>query len=167
MKPLLYIVTGLPFAGKTTLTRKLAERFRFIIASVDEFLDAGNYVVKKMTQDDWNKTYSQAYQKLKRCLLESKTVIFDGGSLKKSERITLKNIAKSLNIPSKLIYVNTTREEIIQRRLKNQKTRERDQLEDVTMEKAFDMFEEPTPDENPILYNHHINLDIWIKENIN
>ncbi|OGM61442.1 hypothetical protein A2961_00950 [Candidatus Woesebacteria bacterium RIFCSPLOWO2_01_FULL_39_21] len=89
------------------------------MASVDEFLDKGSYVVEKMTQEDWNKVYSQAYKKLKELLGEGKTVIFDGGSLRKSERQTLKNIVESMNILSKLIYVNTTKEEIIKRRTEN------------------------------------------------
>jgi len=119
MKQALYIVTGLPYSGKTTLTNELVKRFGFAVASVDEFLDKGSYVVEKMTQEDWNKVYSQAYKKLKELLGEGKTVIFDGGSLRKSERQTLKNIVESMNILSKLIYVNTTKEEIIKRRTEN------------------------------------------------
>lgn len=167
MNQVLYIITGLPFAGKTTLTKELVKRFGFVVASVDEMLDRGNFVVEKMTYDDWGIVYSQAFDNLKSCLKDGKTVIFDGGSLKRSERETLKKIARSFGIISKLIYVNTTREEIFQRRLKIKKTKERDPLEDVTMNKALDMFEEPTSDENPILYNQKMDLDNWIKGNIN
>jgi predicted kinase len=163
----LLIITGLPFSGKTTLTNILIRKFEYIVISVDEFIESGNYIVKNMVQDDWNRVYSQAYTKLKNCLEEGKMVIFDGGSLLRSERQTLKDIAKSLKIPSKLIYVNTTKEEIIKRRFNNKISKVRDQLEDITMKTAFDMFEEPTLDENPILYNQDMNLDNWIQQNIN
>lgn len=166
MGQFLYIVTGLPFAGKTTLTKKLVERFGFEVASVDEMLDKRNFVVKKMSYEDWGIVYTQAFNRLKKLLKQGKSVIFDGGSLKKSERNTLKSIAESLNVPCKLIYINASKEEIIKRRIKNLATKERDQLEDETMGKAFDMFEKPQKDENPILFNSKRNLEQWIKKNI-
>lgn len=84
----------------------------------------------------------------------------------KSERQTAKHIAEELNIPWKLIYVNTPQEEIQQWRLKNLETKERGHLEDVTMKRAEDMFEPPTKDEEYITYNSSMNLDQWIKDNI-
>lgn len=163
----LLIITGLPFSGKTTLANILIRKFGYITVSVDEFIDSGNYIVEKMVQDDWNKVYSQAYEELKRCLREGNNVIFDGGSLLRSERQTLKDIAKSMKVPSKLIYVNTTKEEIIKRRLKNKISKVRDQLADLTMVTAFKMFEEPTASEEPIIYRQDMNFDNWINENIN
>lgn len=80
MKQFLYIVTGLPFAGKTTLTKKLVERFGFEVASVDEMLDKGNFVVEKMSYDDWGIVYTQAFDRLKELLKQGKSVIFDGGA---------------------------------------------------------------------------------------
>jgi predicted kinase len=166
MAQILYIVTGLPFSGKTTLTEKLKNRFSFKVASVDEMLDKGNYVVEEMSQDDWNTVYSQAFEKLKELLRKGKTVIFDGASLKKSERDTLRGIAESLNVPCKLIYLNTSRHEIAERRRQNLKLKQRDQLEDVTMEKALSMFEEPTEDEKPIIFNTDANFEEWVKIHI-
>jgi len=161
---MLYIVTGLPYAGKTTLTNKLVERFGYEVVSVDEQIDQGNYIVEKMTQDDWNVVYSKAFDKLKRLLTESKTVIFDGGSLKRSERNTLREIAEGLNNESRLIYVKIPKREITQRWLKNQTTKERDHLEEQPLNFAFDLFEEPTDDEQPIIYNQNLDLDQWISE---
>lgn len=166
MKQFLYIVTGLPFAGKTTLTKKLVEQFGFEVASVDEMLEKGKFVVEKMSDDDWGIVYTQAFDKLKQLLKEGKTVIFDGGSLKRSERNTLKSIAESLAISCKLIYINTSKEEITSRRIKNLTTKERDQLENKTMEKALDMFEEPRNDEGPIIFDSSTSFDKWIKSNI-
>jgi len=166
MKQTLYIVTGLPFSGKTTLSKELIQRFGFEIASVDEMLDKGHYVVETMSYDDWGVVYDQAFEKLEQLLKDSKTVIFDGGSLKKNERQALKNVAERLGIAWKLIWVNTPVSEIIERRKKNLTTQERDQLEDVTMEKALGMFEEPTSDENFMPFNSTMNVDDWIKENI-
>ena len=131
---------------------------------MDEQIDQGNYVVEKMTQDDWNLVYSKAFDKLKRLLTESKTVIFDGGSLKRSERNTLREIAEGLNNESRLIYVKIPKREITQRWLKNQTTKERDHLDEQTLNLAFDLFEEPTDDEDPIIYNQQMDWDQWINK---
>lgn len=162
----LYIMTGLPYAGKSTLTKELVQRFGFKIASVDEVLEEKDYDIEKMTQEDWNYAYSEAYRRLKEYLTTGISVILDIGNLKKSERETARSIAKNLNIKHRLIYVNTTPEQIRERWLKNQETKERGRLEDVSLKRALDMFEPPTPDENPVIYNQQINLEEWINQNI-
>ena len=86
--------------------------------------------------------------------------------LKKNERQRLKDVASKLNISWKLIWINTPVSEIVERRKRNLTTQERDQLEDVTMEKAIAMFEEPSTDENYIAFNSSMDIDTWIKENI-
>lgn len=165
-KQTLYIITGLPYSGKTTLTNELVKRFHFTVASVDEVLEKGNYVVELMTQQDWDCVYSKAYTRLKRCLGGGKTTIFDGGSLKRSERETIRRIAESMNVTAKLIYVNTSKDEIRRRWLKNQKTKVRDHLGEKSMNFAFKLFEEPSSNENPILYYQKMDLGRWIEDNI-
>ena len=165
-KEMLYIITGLPYAGKTTLVHELVRRFGFTAISVDEFIDQGGYVVERMTQADWDRVYTQAFQGLRNHLLRNKTVVFDGGSLKRSERDTLKRIAEEAGALAKLIYINTPRDVIGKRWLENQTSKVRDHVEETTMDKALDMFEEPQREENPILYNQNTNLESWIKTNI-
>lgn len=163
----LYIMTGLPYSGKSTLTKNLVDRFGFSVASMDAVIDEKNYEIEEMTQDDWNYVYSEGYKRLEKMLTEGKTVILDLGNLKRSERNTARKIAESMNIPYKLIYVNTSPEIIKERRLQNMETKERGHLEDVSMQRALKMFQEPTEDENPIIYNAEIDLEKWIQENIN
>jgi hypothetical protein len=62
--------------------------------------------------------------------------------------------------------LNTPPEEILRRRKRNEETQERGQLEEVTLQDAFDMFEEPTEGENPLVYNGLVPLEGWIGEHI-
>lgn len=163
---MLYILTGLPYAGKTTLRDKLVKRFGFSVASVDEVIDEKGFEVEEMTQDDWNSVYSEAYTRLKSHLSKGKSVVVDIGNLKRSERQTAKNIAESMGVKHKLIYINTPIDEIRKRRLVNQETKQRGHLEDTTMERALNMFEEPMKNEHPIFYNSTIDFDKWVAENI-
>ena len=165
-KQRLYIITGLPYSGKTTLKTEIVKLFNFPVVSVDEFLDIGNYMVEEMEQKDWDEVYSQAFSKLKKLLPKGNSVIFDGGSLLISERETLKNIAAEQNIPHKLIYVNTPKEVIRKRWLENQKLKTRGHVEENTLNKAFEMFEEPTAKENVMIYDSKIPIEIWVKDNI-
>ncbi len=161
-----YIMCGLPYSGKSTLTKELVKRFGFSVGSMDAILDERNFEVEKMTQDDWNYVYSEGYERMKQLLKEGKTVILDSGALKLSERNTARAIAADFGVPVKLIYINTPRQETQRRWLENQTTKERGHLEEVSLNRAIDMFNEPTADENPIIYNHNMDLDQWIKDNI-
>jgi predicted kinase len=163
---MLYILTGLPYSGKTTLTKELVNRFGFIKVSMDDIIDEKGFEIEDMTQEDWNTVYSEGYEKLKKLLKEGKTVVLDLGNLKRSERQTARNIAESLEENFKVIYLNVPVEEIKKRWEINEKTQERGQLEEVSLKRALDMFQEPTEDENYITYNQQMDLDKWIEENI-
>jgi predicted kinase len=141
-------------------------RFGFGYASVDSEITSGNYDVTKMTQQDWNDVYTRAFDTLTSLLQSGKTTVFDGASLKHSERDTLRKIAKDCAAEPVLIYVNTSLEETAERRLKNLSTQERAHLKDETMRKALAMFEVPGEDEQPVTYNASLNLEEWVEENI-
>jgi len=46
---MLYILTGLPYSGKTTLTKELVKRFGFSSVSMDDVMDEKGYEVEQMT----------------------------------------------------------------------------------------------------------------------
>ncbi len=165
--PILYSITGLPFAGKTTLQKELTKNFGLNLVSIDDIMEERNmWREGHPNQDDWNLAYSLAYEKLNKLLGDNKNVVFDGGSLKLSERETQRQIAKKCGANFKLIYVNTSVEEIKQRRMENNATKARGDLSNMEMETAFKMFEEPLKGEGPIVYNGGVNLGEWIQINI-
>ena len=161
-KPKLYIVTGLPYAGKTVLSRELVRRFGFGYASVDAEIDKGSYDITKMVQHDWDDVYTRAFDKLEALLQSGTTTVFDGASLQKSQRQMLREIAVKCGAEPVLIYVNTPYEEITRRRVANMTTRQRGHLEDASMNDALAMFEEPAPDEKPVIYHANLDLNNWI-----
>lgn len=165
-KQKLYILCGLPYSGKTTLTKELVKRFGFKVVSMDNVMDKKGYNPLTMTRENWNEVYSEGYEKLNQYLMESQSTILDVSNLKRRERNTARAIAESKGVKYRLIYINTPLEEIKRRRLENQQIKTRGHLEDKTMDIALDMWEEPTSDENLILYNQDIDLEEWIKENI-
>lgn len=165
-KPTLYILTGLPYSGKTTLTNELVKRFGFKTASVDDIMDERGLDSDTMVQEDWNAVYSEAYERLKANLAKGNSVIFDMGHLKFSERESSRRMAESLGANCKLIYINTSSNETRKRWVENETTKERGQLSDRGMKVALSQFQEPTADENPIIYNQGMDLDVWIEKHV-
>ena len=122
--------------------------------------------VAEMTQEDWNLVYSKAYEKLEKLLKEGKTVVLDLANLKKSERDTARDIANKFNVSYKLIYVNTSLNEVTKRWKSNQKKLDGRKMDKSVFERGQKMFEEISLDENPVLFNSKMNFEEWIKENI-
>lgn len=167
MNNTLYILCGLPYAGKTTLRKELVKRFGFDFVSMDEIMQKhGMWRTGHPTQEDWIVGYSEGYDELKKLLREKRDVILDVGNLKLKERQTARLIAEELGAAHKLIYINTPRDEIVRRRVENEKTKKRGHVKDELFQKGLEMFQEPTPEENPIMFNTDMNLDEWIKRNI-
>lgn len=163
---MLYILTGLPYSGKTTLTNELVKRFGFDRVSTDDVIDARGYDVEAMAQEDWDSVYAEGYDKLIKLLMEGKTVVLDLGNLMRSERNTARRIAESLGCEYKLIYLDVPVCEIKERWAKNEVTQERGQLDEVTLERALGMFEEPASDECYVTYNQQMDLNKLLRENI-
>ena len=92
MKLTLYNLTGLPYSGKSTLSKTLINQFDLQLVSVDNEIDKRNFEIDQMSQDDWNLVYSKAYEQIKSALQSEKSVLFDMGNLKRSERETAENI---------------------------------------------------------------------------
>lgn len=79
----LYIMVGLPYAGKTTLRNKMVKRFGFNVISIDEINDelGAGQGGKPIIQAEGDATYTEAYKRLKEYLSLGKKVIFDGANL--------------------------------------------------------------------------------------
>lgn len=165
-KPILYIVTGLPFSGKSVLSRELVRRFGFGYASVDDEITSGGHDVTTMDQSDWNDVYARAFEKLETMLRAGGTVVFDGASLTRTERQSLRDTAQQCGAEPLVVYVDTPAAVVAARRRQNMTTRERAHLHDETMSKALSMFEEPTAAERPVVYNAGLDLDRWVAENM-
>jgi predicted kinase len=165
-KPILYILTGLPYAGKTTLRNELVKRFKMRVISIDEINDEWGVIAEQITQKDWDKVYTEAYKRLKEYLSQGKKVVFDGASLLFRERETQRQIAESIGAAYKLIYVDTPQEEIKERWMKNQQTKDRGHVPEKLFEAALTMWEEPRAEEHPLIYNQNMDLDNWISQNI-
>lgn len=167
VKNILYIMTGLPYSGKTTLVKKLIKKINCQVISTDEILrEKGFWKEKEPEQKDWEIAYKEAGEKVKKYLVDGENVIFDESNLCFYQRENLRKIAQNLGIESKLIYVKIDEKEALKRWGENSKTKQKHQLTKEIIERACDIFEEPKEDEKVIVYNQEIEVNDWIKKKL-
>lgn len=163
----LYIMTGVPYSGKTTLTKELTKKIKVKVVSADEILGKKDIWGKRHpTQNEWEMAYLEAVEEIKNYLIQGKSVIFDESNLEYRQRENLRKIAKNLEVEAVLIYLIITKDEAIKRWQSNLKTKIKKQLSWEFFEKTFELFEEPQDDEKPIVYNQGVDLKTWIEKNI-
>ena len=167
MKPTLYNLTGLPYSGKSTLTKTLVDKFNLQVVSVDSKIKKRGLKVDQMAQRDWDLVYAEAYEQIKLALQSGESILFDMGNLKRSERATAQRIAQENGADYKLIYVKTPMDEIKRRWEANVETKERGQLSEGGLNKALEMWEEPSIEENPLVYSHGENINEWMETSLN
>jgi predicted kinase len=77
-----YMLCGLPFAGKTTLTKELVHWLGIKRVAIDEInTERGIWNDETgMSSEDWAKTYQEAYQRIAAFLSQSESVVDDSAN---------------------------------------------------------------------------------------
>lgn len=155
-KPVLLILCGLPFAGKTTLA-KLFEKRGFVRITVDDInieLGIGFSLEKRITYEEWVRAYAHYYKKIRGTLLEGKNVICDSVAYMKKERKELREIANFCHAKSYVIYVPTDEQTAKKRWIENKKSHTRQDIREDDFEEVIHHFQQPTPDEHVFLFHN-------------
>lgn len=167
-KPMLYILCGLPFSGKTTLAKELVKRFGFIRVDLDQInteRGLGSKSNDDISDEDWKITYDESYKRVERVLAQGKIVINDTANFTRKQRDKLRTIATNHNITTKVIYVNVPNETARKRWQENRITKQRYDVRDEGFAEVADNFQVPTKEENVIFYDQTVPLDEWIEKN--
>jgi len=163
-------MSGLPFSGKTTLSKKISESLGIKRVSFDETWvrvekELGTIPgIDNQQQSDF--IISNCENEIKEELKNGRSVIYDTLAGSPFIRKNIKQIAQNLNSESQLIYVNVSKETVLKRREQNLIDKQRYQVEDKNFYKALDDYEVPKSEENPLIYNCEDDLESWISKNI-
>ena len=166
--PTLYILCGLPFSGKTVLTKQLVEKLDFAKVNIDDIKFSHGY---EWADDDhvpdkaWDKIFKESHEQTIKYLKEGKSVLYDCANLDLPSRDKLRKLASDNGFSAKLIFVDVPLETVKERWQANRTSKERFDLPDGIFQAALDSWEPPTKDENPIRYTQEMELETWIKEN--
>lgn len=160
----LYILCGLPFAGKSTLATELAGRFGWAIISIDAINHERGLGLngEPMMLERWDETYAEAYHRLSEALSTGATVIFDAVSYTRMQRDDLRAIAAAQGASACVIYLDVPGDICRHRWRANRKTGARFDVRDEDFENAVAAFEPPTADEQPIIYDPSDAVNDWV-----
>lgn len=162
---MLYILCGLPFAGKTTFAKKLEEKLGFVRISPDDIrfeLD----IKHQPSDQEWEKIFEESYKRIDNALQTNKSVISDSLNFKKEERDILRTIAKNNNTQTKVVYINTPLDTVKQRWQENKKTMKRNDVPSDDFMLVVTNFDIPDKEENILIFQPEQDLDAWIKTNL-
>ncbi|HSD98907.1 MAG TPA: ATP-binding protein [Patescibacteria group bacterium] len=152
-QPVLLILCGLPFAGKTTLA-KLFEQKGFKRITVDDInieLGIEFSLEKQIDYDDWVKAYAHYYKSIRNALTKGESVIADGVAYMRKERDELREIAASCNAKAYVVYVPTSEHIAKERWQENKKTGKRQDIREEDFDEVIHHFKVPTEDEHTIV----------------
>lgn len=163
----LIILTGLSFAGKTTLGKEIIKKFDFESVDVDitkeQLFDKG-LRDDNLTHEQWVKIYDETDRQIEKYLKEGKSVVDDSRNFRKFERTHAKEIADKCGSGFITIYVNTPKEVVKQRLHINRANQMRHDVEDKDFEEILSIFEPPTEDENALTLKHGEDINDWLEK---
>ena len=161
----LYIMCGLPFAGKTTLAKEMVKMLSVRRVSVDEINgergvwndDTG------MSPEEWTRTYEIAYQRIATFLRQGESVVDESANFTKEQRDRLRAIAEKYNAQAYVIFVDVPLAEVQRRWQANRQTMVRNDVRDDDFAHVVKYFEPPTENENVLRYDGLLPAKAWIR----
>ena len=161
----LYILCGLPFAGKTTLALALVQWFGFTHIALDDINSERDLGLTgdAISQSDWARSYAEAHRRLDAALAGGQSVIYDATNFNRKERDRLHKIAARYNISTTVIYLDLA-DEARHRWQANRRTRSRYDVRDEDFAQVADNFDPPTADEDTLTYDGSLPLDEWVAQ---
>ena len=163
-RPHLYILCGLPFAGKSTLARELVKSRNFALVEMDAINDERGLGLdgQAISPDDWDITYAEFYKRIDWLLAEGQSVIADAANFTRTQRDQLRTIAQKYHMASTVIYLNLSEAVVRERWRRNQQNGQRYDVRDDDFAHVVDNFQPPTDDEQVIYYDQTLPLEQWI-----
>ncbi|HLV98019.1 MAG TPA: AAA family ATPase [Ktedonobacterales bacterium] len=148
-QPTLYIMCGLPYSGKTTFARRLSEQTGYPVVSIDDIRESLGFYWGRHEADSagWQRIFTIVEQTVAALLQTGKNVIYNSTNHDKASRLRFADLARSLGCHFTIIFLDTPREVIQQRRQQNLLSQERSHIPDQFFTDALLTFEPPTEDE--------------------
>ncbi len=163
-KPVVYIMCGLPFSGKTTLARALVARCGVTHLDLDIMAMAeGLFPEVGVSEEQWGKIFENAHHRSAELLKSGKSVVFDSVNFDRGVRDRIRTDAERVGCSARVIYLQLPLEEIERRRQANRSSCARPEVLESDWQEIVNGFEIPTEDEDVLLFDGTLAPEEWIK----
>ncbi|HYH12336.1 MAG TPA: ATP-binding protein [Thermomicrobiales bacterium] len=157
----LVVMSGIPFAGKTTLARELAARCGLTRVSVDEIVvelaielgrDAEN-------QRGWARAMAEGLERTRRSLARGESVVYDTANHTRRNRDRCRRVAWQASAEFRCVWVDAPVEVARERLLANRADPERVDVPDASFRQIVDAFEPPSDEPDTVRYEPGMDMD--------
>lgn len=157
---------GLPFSGKTTLAKKIADYIKCEFIGFDSlWKKLESKIDPKMDkEDEWKFIIKKAHEKIRKSLRNNLSVVYDDINARYEHREALRHIARECNAATKVIFVDTPITTIKEREKINKLTKKRHDVAVENFKKALSQFQKPTYKENIIRFTPSDNIEKWLTQ---
>jgi|SRR5215211_5308167 len=166
--PKLILVCGTSFAGKSTLARRIADRFGYPEVDVDATkadLFGDGVADDALARADWERIYRETDRRLVDHLAAGRSVIDASRNFRKTERDATHALCRAHGAGVVTVHVDTPEQVTRQRLLANRRSRERRDVTDEDFAAILAAWEPPTADEHPLVFHFGDNGDEWMDRN--
>jgi predicted kinase len=160
----LYILSGLPFAGKSTLARRLAPLRGCDLVVYDAINGERGFGLDgaPIPPHEFERTEVEALRRIDAALGRGRSVVYDHGNFLRRRRDELRALAERHCASARLLWVDVPVDLAIARWRHNRDTGGRFDVRDEDFARAVELFEPPEPDEAPLRYDGSVPLDAWL-----
>ncbi len=149
----LWILCGLPYSGKTYLSREVLKNTSAVYVSIDEIFKKAGFdwdLNNLPNEKQWEEIFNASYQKSQDALSRGLNVLYDSTNHTKESRDKLREIAGEVGANAAVIYIDVPVDVIMERWEKNFHDKSRSVVSKELVTMTIDAFEPPEPDENVI-----------------
>jgi predicted kinase len=139
-KPILYILSGLPFSGKSLLTKEVSERTNIEIVSFDALWQETAELKPDLTYEI---NLLNCKEKIIEILKQGNSAMYDSTNLSQVHREEFRDLAQNNNAQSQVVFLDVPVEEILARRAQSLIDKTHHVVDDVHFDDALVRIERP------------------------
>lgn len=156
----LFIMCGLPYAGKSFIAKELQNHTDIVCVSIDKiFQESGfNWNTNSLPNaKEWQSIFNDSYVKTEGILAKGKNVLYDSTNQTMESRDKLREVATSVDGTCRVLYIQAPVETVWERWEDNLKNPTRPVVSRELIQATIDMFEEPTESEDVLTIQNYGN----------